>query len=326
MKKVFSIILMAFAILAMCGCNENDIILADPTIDSTIDTTADTMPSQTESVPIETFSTQTLPVETDTPSTIPTETTVTETSPSIPDSAATDSATNEPTVPESTVHTHSYTATVTNPTCTAEGYTTHTCDCGNRYRDNETPATGHSYTSKVTKEATCTEKGEKTYTCKCGSSYEEEITMLSHSYTSVVTPPTYTSQGYTTHSCSCGAQYIDTYTDVLVPRYPVLEHEYYDIYTQVCDDGSAWVGFAVPGNMDTMDTSSRVWNLMEDCVDIFCEWTGYSREYVMENRGDKFLVYMVSVAGYMETPDGLCEVIFRYIRGVNMPVDTAPPL
>ena len=40
-------------------------------------------------------------------------------------------------------HTHSYTETVTPPTCVNEGYTTYTCtSCGDTYRDNYTPATG----------------------------------------------------------------------------------------------------------------------------------------------------------------------------------------
>ena len=42
-------------------------------------------------------------------------------------------------------HQHSYTAVVTEPTCTEKGYTTYTCSCGDSYIDNETAALGHSY-------------------------------------------------------------------------------------------------------------------------------------------------------------------------------------
>ncbi len=39
---------------------------------------------------------------------------------------------------------HSYTQTVTAPTCTSQGYTTHTCsECGYSYNDNYISATGH---------------------------------------------------------------------------------------------------------------------------------------------------------------------------------------
>lgn len=40
-------------------------------------------------------------------------------------------------------HTHSYTSIVTMPTCTDAGYTTHTCSCGDSYKDNWTPPAGH---------------------------------------------------------------------------------------------------------------------------------------------------------------------------------------
>src|SRR5699024_6097043 len=42
-----------------------------------------------------------------------------------------------------TVHTHDYTATVIQPTCTEGGYTLHECDCGDSYQDNETDPLGH---------------------------------------------------------------------------------------------------------------------------------------------------------------------------------------
>ena len=43
---------------------------------------------------------------------------------------------------------HKYTTAVTTPTCTAKGYTTHTCTaCGNSYKDSYTNALGHDYKS-----------------------------------------------------------------------------------------------------------------------------------------------------------------------------------
>ena len=52
-------------------------------------------------------------------------------------------------------HTHKYTATVTEPTCTLEGRTTYTCPCGYSYRDNYVDALGHDYA-----EGFCTRCGE----------------------------------------------------------------------------------------------------------------------------------------------------------------------
>ncbi|MDE7256495.1 MAG: hypothetical protein K2N50_00870 [Clostridia bacterium] len=92
---------------------------------------------------------------------------------------------------------HKYVAETTPPTCTEDGYTTHTCSvCGNSYTDGIIKAVGHSYgqplwewngylsataafecgncndcqtvpamiANKVTKEPTYTEQGERTYT------------------------------------------------------------------------------------------------------------------------------------------------------------------
>ena len=74
-------------------------------------------------------------------------------------------------------HTHYYTATVTAPTCTAKGYTTHTCACGNSYVDTYTDALGHAWDNgKVTKQPTEAETGVKTFTCtRCGEIKTEVI-------------------------------------------------------------------------------------------------------------------------------------------------------
>ena len=118
-----------------------------------------------------------------------------------------------------TAHTHYYTATVTAPTCTAKGYTTHTCACGNSYVDTYTDALGHAWDNgKVTKQPTEAETGVKTFTCtRCGETKTETIPKLAHehSYKAVVTAPTCTEKGYTTHTCACGDSYVDTYTDAL---------------------------------------------------------------------------------------------------------------
>ena len=83
-------------------------------------------------------------------------------------------------------HTHNHNAVVTAPTCTAGGYTTYTCDCGDTYTDNATEALGHNYES-------------------------------------VVTAPTPSAQGYTTHTCAnCGDSYVDSYTDFVLEGYLVL--------------------------------------------------------------------------------------------------------
>ena len=129
---------------------------------------------------------------------------------------------------------HSYEAVVTAPTCTEDGFTTHTCSvCGDSYTDSEVAATGHSYES-VTTDATCTEDGSIVYTCACGDTYTETIDALGHSYEAVVTAPTCTEDGFTTHTCSvCG----DSYTDSGVAA---TGHSYESVTTDATctEDGS----------------------------------------------------------------------------------------
>ena len=74
-------------------------------------------------------------------------------------------------------HEHSYTAVVTAPTCTAKGYTTHNCACGDSYVDTYVDALGHAWDSgKVTKQPTATETGIKTFTCtRCSATKTETI-------------------------------------------------------------------------------------------------------------------------------------------------------
>ena len=76
-----------------------------------------------------------------------------------------------------TPHKHSYKDVVTAPTCTAKGYTTHTCACGDSYVDTYVDALGHAWDSgKVTKQPTATEAGIRTYTCtRCGETKTETI-------------------------------------------------------------------------------------------------------------------------------------------------------
>ena len=83
--------------------------------------------------------------------------------------------------PEYETHIHSYTDSVTKPTCIEKGYTTHTCECGDSYIDTYVDALGHtSDEGTVTKTATYTEAGEMTYKCMvCGEILKtEEIAKL----------------------------------------------------------------------------------------------------------------------------------------------------
>ena len=72
---------------------------------------------------------------------------------------------------------HNYTPVVTPPTCTDQGYTTHTCGaCGYSYKDTYVDATGHSFGDwETTIEATWTENGEQQRKCACGETETQAI-------------------------------------------------------------------------------------------------------------------------------------------------------
>lgn len=81
--------------------------------------------------------------------------------------AETENATD---VPEEE-HEHEYVQTVVEADCTNEGYTIHTCKCGDTYISDEVAAAGHTWL-----DATCTEP----MTCAiCGA---KEGTAIGHSY------------------------------------------------------------------------------------------------------------------------------------------------
>ena len=72
---------------------------------------------------------------------------------------------------------HQYAEEVTAPTCTEQGYTTYTCECGESYVDDYVEATGHSFGEWYeTKAPTVKEEGEERRDCKNCDHYEARVT------------------------------------------------------------------------------------------------------------------------------------------------------
>ena len=112
---------------------------------------------------------------------------------------------------------HDYKSTVTAPTCTAKGYTTYTCHCGDTYTADETKALGHTEVIDDAVAATCTQTG-KTEGAHCSVCKEVLIAQSiipakGHTYQYVVNSPTATANGSKIGTCYCG----DTHTEVIVP-------------------------------------------------------------------------------------------------------------
>lgn len=145
---------------------------------------------------------------------------------------------------------HNYSSDVTEPTCTAMGYTTYACvDCDVSYIGDYTDKKEHNYASTVT-EPTCTAMGYTTFVCTdCGNEYISDYTdKIAHNYDNTVTAPTCTEMGFTTYTCTdCSDSYVADYTDVLPHNYskqviePTCTSQGYTIYT--CPDcGKEYIG------------------------------------------------------------------------------------
>ena len=132
---------------------------------------------------------------------------------------------------EGIFHKHSYTHTVTLPTCKEQGYTTHTCECGDSYIDGYVPV-NHELVVRDAKAPTCTEPGNAEYfTCrKCDYTTYEPIAPLGHSYEEKITRfPTTAHDGIFSKICSECGDTIDEEIDsisVTLPRVSEFIHSF----------------------------------------------------------------------------------------------------
>ncbi len=123
----------------------------------------------------------------------------------------------------SSSHTHNYSTQVTPPTCIAQGYTLHSCSCGDSYKDDYENALGHSFTAYVSNgDATYDSDGTETATCgRNGCNAEDTRTdvgsmlLHTHNYSTQVILPACTTQGYTVYTCACGDSYNADYENAL---------------------------------------------------------------------------------------------------------------
>lgn len=119
-------------------------------------------------------------------------------------------------------HTHDYSASTVQATCTTVGYTVYTCSCGYSYRQDYTDQLGHRWDNGTpTAPATCTESGEMLYSCtECTATYTEVIP-AAHSWTeNVTTPATCTTDGELERTCSVCAE---TETEVIPAAHDWVE-------------------------------------------------------------------------------------------------------
>lgn len=93
-------------------------------------------------------------------------------------------------------HDHTYQASVTAPTCTEQGYTTHTCKCGHSYVDSYVDAIGHSFTNYISDgNATLGSDGTKTAQCDHGCGQNDTVTDEGSKLPAVITSKKYVVAG-----------------------------------------------------------------------------------------------------------------------------------
>lgn len=184
MKKIVTLLLLLLTILSGC----------DPYVPTMA-------PTSSTAAPVPNITAPTQPPQTTAPA-----------KPTIPPSSA-------PT--ESQPHVHSYFAEVMAPVCTAEGYTIHTCICGDSFTDSYVDALGHDWGQWQTTEAATTEKeGVQRRECtRCDAFETQSLPKLEpehiHAYADSVVKPTCTDAGYTNYICACGDSFTDSHVDAL---------------------------------------------------------------------------------------------------------------
>ena len=109
---------------------------------------------------------------------------------------------------------HVYVKTITPPTCTSEGFTTHKCVCNDSFVTDIVPKISHSFALNIIVKniaPTCTEDGLIIKACdNCGEQFKETVSKLGHNMkfaqTVAATP---TSQGYDIFVCANGCKLIE---------------------------------------------------------------------------------------------------------------------
>lgn len=141
---------------------------------------------------------------------------------------------------------HNYTEKVVNATCTAAGYTLHTCTkCGNSYRDNEVAALGHKVSADW-------EANASQHWHECENGCGEKISLGNHNWNSgeVLQANSCETAGKIKYTCTvCGFER----TDVL----PATGHNLSSVY--VSDSTSHWHTCA-NNQSERIDYASHSWD------------------------------------------------------------------
>ena len=166
--------------------------------------------------------------------------------------------------------THTYTPVVTAPTCTEEGYTTHTCTgCDKSYVTDTTPATGHNEKTLSAVAPTCTDtgltEGKQCTVCQTITVAQTTVDALGHTEKTLsAVAPTCTATGLTEgKQCTvCGV------TTVAQNTIPANGHSYKSVVTApTCTAGGYTTSTcSVCGDVYTSDQTPAAGHTAADAV------------------------------------------------------------
>lgn len=119
-------------------------------------------------------------------------------------------------------HTHSYVESITTPTCTEQGFSTYTCECGHSYVENYVNALGHTEVVDSAVAPTCTEAGltEGKHCSVCNEiiTAQQPVGATGHSFLQENTADKYLKSVASCEdkavyykSCSCGEKGTETF-------------------------------------------------------------------------------------------------------------------
>ena len=169
------------------------------------------------------------------------------------------------------VHAFGQWETVKAATYTEQGEEKRTCSCGEVEKRFVSVKT-HDYKTVVTP-PTCTEKGFTTYTCSCGDSHiADYVDAKGHDYKSLVTKPTCTEKGFTTYTCSCGDAYTDNYVNASGHTYG----EWVNVSGNACTEKSEEKRACQCGEAETRTVSAKGHDYKSTLTKPTCTEKGYT--------------------------------------------------
>ena len=219
-------------------------------------------------------------------------------------------------------HTHSYASTVTAPTCTEKGYTTHTCSCGHSYVDTYVDA-GHKLVDVPAQAATCQADGYTAHK-KCDNcTYVEGKTVVpsdgSHDYVvQNIQYPTATESGSRELKCSdCNATVSETI----------------DAFVTTMPDVAMLANEVLSGAKYTLDaTDAELIMLTKENATVTGEMQIALKvaEVVLDGTGSEPVGHIKFEAGQVRTLDGEIDyegevALYLYLNGDAVSVEITAP-